>query len=153
MMSDPPAREHGGKLIGRPAVFPWAATGREVDVATPVLVEKPGIVLVGHVVDRIIEVEDVVVHPVHRVAHVVNAGEKRAGGVKSKFLDRSVRAAALPNAEVLIHCAAVALCRPTGGGSQRETKKQASPIATKSPSKATKMSLTCNAATKRRRIS
>src|SRR5205823_2179697 len=51
------------------------------------------------------------------------------------------------------HCAAIALCRPTGGGSQRETKKQANPIATKSSSKATKMSLTCNAATKRRRIS
>src|SRR5256885_4818572 len=78
MMSDPPAREHGGKLIGRPAVFPWAATGREVDVATPVLVEKPGIVLVGHIVDRIIEIEVVVVHPVHRVAHVVNAGERVA---------------------------------------------------------------------------
>src|SRR5439155_3311618 len=44
-----------------------------------------------------------------------------------------------PNAEVLPHCAAIALCRPTGGGSQRETKKQASPIATKSSSKATKM--------------
>ena len=43
-----------------------------------VLVEKPGIVLVGHIVDRIIEVEVVVVHPVHRVAHVVNAGERVA---------------------------------------------------------------------------
>ena len=40
-----------------------------MDVATPVLVKKPGIVLVGHIVDRIIEVEVVVVHPVHRVAH------------------------------------------------------------------------------------
>ena len=74
-------------------------------------------------------------------------------GVKSKFFNRSIRAAALRNAEALTHCAAIALCRPTGGGSQRETKKQASPIATKSSSKATKMSLTCNAATKRRRIS
>ncbi len=44
----------------------------------PVLVEKPGIVLVGHIVDRIIEVEVVVVHPVHRVAHVVNAGQRVA---------------------------------------------------------------------------
>ena len=78
MMSNPPAREHGGKLVGRPAVFPWATAGREVDVATPVLVEKPRIVLVGHIVDRIIEVEVVVVHPVHRVADVVNAGERVA---------------------------------------------------------------------------
>src|SRR6184192_3878884 len=77
----------------------------------------------------------------------------RSGGVKSKFFNRSIRAAALRNAEALTHCAAIALCRPTGGGSQRETKKQASPIATKSSSKATKMSLTCNAAIKRRRIS
>ena len=78
MMSNPPAREHGGKLVGRAAVFPWATAGREMDVATPVLMEKPGIVLVGHIVDRIIEVEVVVVHPVHRVAHVVNAGERVA---------------------------------------------------------------------------
>src|SRR5206468_11291455 len=78
MMSNPPAREHGGKLVGRAAVFPWAATGREVDVATPVLVEKPGIVLVGHIVDRIIEVEVVVVHSVHGIAQIVNAGERVA---------------------------------------------------------------------------
>src|SRR6266550_8554940 len=78
MMSNPPAREHGGKLVGRPAVFPWAATGREVDVATRVLVEKPGIVLVSHIVDRIIEVEVVVVHPVHGIAQIINAGERVA---------------------------------------------------------------------------
>ena len=41
----------------------------------------------------------------------------------------------------------------TGVGSQPVTMKQASPIATKSSSKATKMSLICNVATKRRRIS
>src|SRR6267154_556469 len=78
MMSNSPAREHGGKLVGRAAVFPWTTAGREVDVATPVLMQKPGVVLVGHIVDRIIEVEVVVVHPVHRVAHVVNAGERVA---------------------------------------------------------------------------
>src|SRR6266481_1731119 len=78
MMSNPAARKHGGKLVGRPAVFPRATAGREVYVATPVQVEKPGVVLVGHIVDRIIEVEVVVVHPVHRVAHVVNAGERVA---------------------------------------------------------------------------
>jgi hypothetical protein len=78
MMSYPPAREHGGHLVGRAGHFPWATAGREVDVATRVLVEKPGLVLVRHIVDRIIEVEVVVVHPVHRVAHVVNAGERVA---------------------------------------------------------------------------
>ena len=49
-----------------------------MDVATPVLVEKPGVVLVGHIVDRVIEVEVVVVHPVHGIAQVVNAGERVA---------------------------------------------------------------------------
>jgi len=35
------------------------------------LAEKPGGMLAGHVVDRAIEVEGVVVHPVHRIAHIV----------------------------------------------------------------------------------
>ena len=78
VMSYAAACEHFGHSVGRPAVFPWATAGREVDVTTCVLMEKPGIVLVGHVVDRVIEVEVVVVHPVHRVAHVVNAGERVA---------------------------------------------------------------------------
>src|SRR5213075_2866535 len=51
------------------------AAGHEPDVATGVLVEKPGIMLVRHIVDRVIEVEVVVVHPVHGIAHVVDAGE------------------------------------------------------------------------------
>ena len=35
------ALEHFGHSVGRPPVFPWATAGREVDVATRVLVEKP----------------------------------------------------------------------------------------------------------------
>src|SRR6266550_4164451 len=46
MMSNPPAREHGGELVGRSAVFPRTTAGREVDVATRVLLEKPRVVLV-----------------------------------------------------------------------------------------------------------
>ncbi len=30
-----------------------------------------GVILVGHIVDRVIEVEVVVVHSVHRIAHIV----------------------------------------------------------------------------------
>src|SRR4029078_3302714 len=78
MMRYSAALEDLRNTVGRAAVFPRAGTGREVKVATPVLVEKPGIVLVGHIVDRIIEGEVVVVHPVHRVAHVVNARERVA---------------------------------------------------------------------------
>jgi hypothetical protein len=33
VMSNSPAREHRGHLVGRPAVFPGATAGREVDVA------------------------------------------------------------------------------------------------------------------------
>jgi hypothetical protein len=75
-MSNPPAREHLRHSVGRSAVFPRTTAGREVDVAARVLVKKPGITLVGHIVDRIIEVEVVVVHPVHGVAHVVDARER-----------------------------------------------------------------------------
>src|SRR2546423_2668728 len=64
--------------MGWAAVVPWAAAGAEADVAARILLEKPGIVLVGHVIDRVIEVEVVVVHPVHGIAHVVNAGERIA---------------------------------------------------------------------------
>ena len=59
--------------IGRPAVLPWTTAGREMDVATRVLMEIPRVTLVGHVVDRVIEVEVVVVHPVHGIPHVVDA--------------------------------------------------------------------------------
>ena len=67
MMRDAAILEHLGHSVGRAAVLPRATAGREVDVATPVLVEKPGITLVRHIVDRVIEVEVVVVHPVHRI--------------------------------------------------------------------------------------
>ena len=70
MMSNPPAREHGGHLVGRAGHFPWATAGREVDVATRELVEKPGVMLVGHIVDRVIEVEVVVVPPMLDVARL-----------------------------------------------------------------------------------
>src|SRR2546423_15635210 len=78
MMRYAAALKHLGHAVSRPAVLPRATASCEVDVATPVLVEKPGVVLVSYVVDRVIEVEVVVVHPVHRVPQVVNAGERVA---------------------------------------------------------------------------
>ena len=38
--------------------------------------EIPGVTLVSHIVDRVIEVEVVVVHPVHGIPHVVDARER-----------------------------------------------------------------------------
>jgi hypothetical protein len=79
-----------GHSVGRPAVLPRATAGHEPDVATRVLMEKPGITLVGHIVHRVIEVEVVVVHPVHRVAHVVDARERVAALHVVGMLEESV---------------------------------------------------------------
>ena len=73
MMRYSAALEHLRHSVGRSAVFPRTTAGREVDVAALVLVEKRGVVLVRHIVDRIIEVEVVVIHPVHGIPQIVNA--------------------------------------------------------------------------------
>ena len=55
-----------------------------------VLMEKPRVILVGHVVHRVIEVEIVVIHTVHRVAHVVDARERVAALHVIGMLEESV---------------------------------------------------------------
>src|SRR5581483_504052 len=56
-----------------PAVLPWATAGRKPDIAARVLVEEPRVALIRHVVHRVIEIEIVIVHPIHRIAHVVHS--------------------------------------------------------------------------------
>ena len=73
MMSNAAIPEDLGHSVGRAAVLPRTTAGHEPDVATGVLVEKPRVTLVGHIVHRVIEVEVVVIHAVHRVPHVVDA--------------------------------------------------------------------------------
>ena len=73
VMSNAAVPEDLGHSIGRPAVLPRAAAGREPDVATGVLVEIPGVILVSHVVHRIIEVKVIIIHAVHGVPHIVDA--------------------------------------------------------------------------------
>ena len=75
-MRDAAVPENLGHSIGRPAVLPWTTAGHEVDVATRVLMEIPRVTLVGYVVHWVIEVEVVVIHPVHLVPHVVDARER-----------------------------------------------------------------------------
>src|SRR5262245_37993776 len=75
MMSDAAVPEDLRQSVGRPAVLPRTTAGREPDVATRVLMEKPGVTHVSHIIDRVIEIEIVVVHTVHRIPQVVNAGE------------------------------------------------------------------------------
>ena len=90
MMSNAAIPEDLGHSVGRPAVLPRTTAGHEPDVATRVLMEKPGVTLVGHIVDRVIEVEVVVIHPVHGVAHVVDARERVAALHVVGMLEESV---------------------------------------------------------------
>src|SRR5215831_275353 len=73
MMSNASIPEDFGHSVGRAAVFPWTTAGHEMDVATCVLMEIPGVALVSDIVHRVIEVEIVVVHPIHGISHVVDA--------------------------------------------------------------------------------
>src|SRR5262245_15001663 len=73
MMSNAAVPEDLGHSVGWSAVLPRTTAGHEPDVATPVLMEIPRVTLVSHVVHRVIEVEVIVVHPVHRIAHIVDA--------------------------------------------------------------------------------
>jgi hypothetical protein len=75
IMSNAAIPEHLGHSVGRPAVLPRTTAGHEPDVAARLLVEVPGVTLVGHIVHRVIEVEVVVIHSVHRIPHIVDARE------------------------------------------------------------------------------
>src|SRR6266516_7506513 len=57
MMSNAAIPEDLGHSVGRSAVLPRTTAGYEPDVATRVLVQKPGVILFGHIVDRVIEVK------------------------------------------------------------------------------------------------
>src|SRR6476620_7829320 len=76
MMGNAAIPENLRHSVGRPAVLPRTTAGYQSDVATRVLIEIPGVTLVSHIVHRIIEIEVVVIHPVHGVAHVVDARER-----------------------------------------------------------------------------
>jgi hypothetical protein len=76
--------------VGRPAILPRTAAGYEVDVATRVLMEKPGVILVRHIVDRVVEVEIVVIHAVHGISQIVDARERVASLHVVGMLEESV---------------------------------------------------------------
>src|SRR6478672_5105932 len=65
MMSDAAIPEDLRHSVGRSTVLPRTTAGHEPDIATCVLIEIPRVTLIGDVVDRVIEVEIVVVHPIH----------------------------------------------------------------------------------------
>ena len=76
MMGNAAVPEDFRHPVRRPTVLPRTTAGHKMDVATGVLMEIPGITLVSNIVHRIIEVEVVIVHPVHRVSHIVDARER-----------------------------------------------------------------------------
>jgi len=90
MMSNAAVPEDLGHSVGRPAVLPRATAGHKVDVAARVLLEIPGVTLVGHIVHRVIEIEIVVIHPVHRVPHIVDARERVAAFHVVGMLEKGV---------------------------------------------------------------
>src|SRR4030095_9527292 len=90
MMTKAAIPEYLRHSIGRAAVLPRAAASHEPDVASRVLVEKPRVTHVSHIVDRVIEIEVIVVHPVHRIPQVVDAGERVAALHVIGMLEESV---------------------------------------------------------------
>src|SRR5216117_92057 len=95
MMSNATVPENLGHPVGRPAVLPRTAAGHEVDIATRVLMEKPRVTLVSHIVHRVIEVEIVVIHAVYGIPHVVDARERVAAlyvvGMLEERIGRVIR--------------------------------------------------------------
>ena len=67
-----------GQLIRRPAVLERTVPGDDTDVAARQILVHPGIAQVGEIVDGVVEIEVVVVHPTHRAAHVVDTRERKA---------------------------------------------------------------------------
>src|SRR6476659_1114355 len=76
MMSNAAIPENLRHAVGRPAVLPRTTAGYQSDVATRVLMEIPWVTLVRDIVDRVVEIEVVIVHPIHGVSHVVDARER-----------------------------------------------------------------------------
>jgi hypothetical protein len=85
--------ENIGELIGWTTMLPRTTAGDQVNVARGELVVIPGIREIGEVVDGIVEIEIIVVHPVHEILKIIDARhgetmfedvgmfEKRIGGV------------------------------------------------------------------------
>src|ERR1700738_4949101 len=59
--------EDFGEAVGGAGIFPLAGAGGDVNIAGGELAEEPGIAQVSEVVDGIVEIKIVVVHPVHEI--------------------------------------------------------------------------------------
>src|ERR1700720_1021269 len=90
-VADPLAGQNFREAVGGPAVLPGARTGADVNVATGDLLIEPGIAGVREVIDGIVEIKIVVVHPVHEVPHIVDPGHREAALDDVGMLEEAVR--------------------------------------------------------------
>ena len=77
-MADALAGQDFGEAIGGAAMLPRSGAGDEVNVAGSELLVIPGIGEIAEIVDGIVEIEIVVVHAVHEIPEVVDAGHGEA---------------------------------------------------------------------------
>src|SRR6266704_4337026 len=77
-MADAFTGENFGEAVSGPTVLPRTRTGAEVNVATSDLLIEPGIAGIRQVIDRIVEIKIVVVHAIHEIPQVVDAGHREA---------------------------------------------------------------------------
>src|SRR5882672_4928559 len=89
-MADAFAGKYFGEAVGWSAVFPLARTGGDVNVARGDLFVEPGIAHIGEVIDGVVEIKIVVVHAVHEILHVVNAGHGKAALDDIRVLEQRI---------------------------------------------------------------
>src|SRR6266404_2664830 len=77
-MPDAFPAEDFGEAVRRAGVLPLPGAGGDMNVAGGKLLVHPGIAQVREVIDGIVKVKIVVVHPVHEILQVVDAGHREA---------------------------------------------------------------------------
>src|SRR5215475_389958 len=77
-MANALVRENTGEMIRRAGVFPRTRASREMNIAGCQLAVNPGIGKILNVVYRIVEIKIVIVHAVHEIAQIVDAGHGKA---------------------------------------------------------------------------
>jgi hypothetical protein len=84
------AGENFGEAIGGAAVLPGTGAGNQVDVARIVLLVIPAVGKIGKVIDGIVEVKIAVVHAIHEISEIVDAGHGKATLEYIGMLEESV---------------------------------------------------------------
>src|SRR5260370_6422860 len=95
-MADAFTGENFGEAIGGPTVLPRTGTSAEMNVATRDLLIEPGIAGVREIIDRIVEIKIVVVHAIHEIPQVVDAGHREAALDHLRVLEQAVRGVIRP---------------------------------------------------------